>query len=95
MAHRLGSEIKLRVDRGALVRVVAPDLSVREIEAPNGHFSLVLDQLGLWTYEWDGAGRGRGQLEVDDQVQATQIDLIEDQAVPRRVLPGHFSTGSP
>lgn len=96
MAHRLGATVKFRVDRGSVVSVKAPDGSVVELEAPNGHFSLLLDQVGLWSYEWDGDGADARQVEVVELAdQVAQTTLVEEEPVPRRVLSGRFSTGRP
>lgn len=88
MAYRLGEVVRLRAGRGSTVRVTSPDTNVMLAQAPNGHFSLLLAQPGLWTYEWDGADAGSASLEV-----VREADVAEEYVEPR-VLPGRFTTGS-
>jgi hypothetical protein len=89
MVYRLGDVVKLRAGRGSTVRVTAPDTTVMLAQAPNGHFSLLLSQPGLWTYEWDGTDAGSASLEVTRQVDGA------GEHVEPRTLSGRFSTGSP
>lgn len=88
-SYELGETVKLRAGRGSVVRVTAPNQIVSTVEAPHGHFSLLLSQPGLWAYEWDGADAGSSSFEVARQSRAA------DEQVPSRVLSGRFSTGRP
>lgn len=69
----LGDYLDLRGPKGSSVSVIAPGGQHIETSATNGRATVLLDRLGVWTYQWQAGPTGSFIVEaVSEPVKPKQ-----------------------